>query len=113
MKIKKEFVDLIYNGEKLWEFRNSNDKVGFYKIKDKCFELKHYSNFNEYSIRRGRKVLDDDDSIKYYFCDFRITEQEYNWIKNNMDYFTNKCGETYIVVYKWKEIEIKELEEVE
>lgn len=33
-------------------------------------------------------------------------------LKTKMDYFTNKYDETYIVVYKWKEIEVEELEEV-
>lgn len=112
MKIKKEFIDLIYNGEKKYEFRNNGYRAGVYKIKDKYFELKQYCNYYEYKIKK-EVCLDEDNENKYSFCDCKISEQEYNWIKNNVDYFIDSDGETYIVVYKWVEIELKEFEEVE
>lgn len=110
MKIKKEFVDLIYNKEKQYEFRNSGNKEGVYKIKNKHFELKKISYEFNFSIREEKTTK----GINYYFCRYEVTEQEYNWIINNIDYFKDdKNKETYIVIYIWKEVELKELEVVE
>lgn len=112
MKIKKEFIDLIYNGEKKYEFRNSNDKAGFYKIKDKYFKLVYVATERDYTIKKQKMIFDN--GFIYYFNGYKITFQEYEWIKNNMDYFIdNETGGTYNVIYKWVEIEIKQLEEVE
>lgn len=112
MKIKKEFVDLIYSGKKQFEFRNSNDKAGIYKIKDKYFTLRKINNCCEYKIKKAKIIFED--GFFYQFCGYKITEQEYEWIKNNMDYFIDsETDETCIVVYDWKETPIKELEVVD
>ena len=111
MKIKKDFVNLIYNKEKQYEFRNSGDKVGIYKIKDKFFQLKQISYERDFKIKKEHRLTG---GLDYYFCGFEITEQEYKWIKNNIDYFvTNNKKDTYIVIYKWEELEPKELEVIE
>ena len=111
MKIKKEFVDLIYNKKKQFEFRNDIDKSGVYQIKDKYFILNLIHTSYDFKIKKIHKVFTEEPY--YYFCGYEITEQEYNWIKNNVDYFIDSDGKTFIVVYEWVEIELKELEEVE
>ena len=111
MKIKKEFVDLIYNGEKKYEFRNSCGKAGFYKIRDKYFELKYVGEYYSYEIKKKKTMFDSE--FNYFFCEHKITNQEYEWIKNNIDYFGDEIQGTYVVVYEWLVLDIKELEVVE
>lgn len=109
MKIKKEFVDLIYNRQKRYEFRNSSGKSGVYQIKDKLFQLKRISTKHDFKIKQDKEISGE---INYYFCGYEITEQEYNWVKNNIDYFVLNDNDTYIVIYEWEELEQKELEVV-
>lgn len=110
MKIKKEFVDLIYNKKKQFEFRNNIDKSGVYQIKDKYFILNLICTSYDFKIKKIHKVFTEESY--YYFCGYEITEQEYNWIKNNVDYFTFN-NESYVAIYEWKELQQKELEYVE
>ena len=112
MKIKKQFVDLIYNGQKQYEFRNSIDKEGIYKIKDKLFQLKLDQHRFDFRIYKSMNISTE--KIEYYFCSLKITEQEYEWIKKNIDYFV-KNNETYVAIYKWEKLlsNEKELEIIE
>lgn len=100
MKIKKEFVDLIYNGEKKYEFRNSKDKEGIYKIKDKFFKLTCVG-FSYYPfLREEFKSLG---GSKYWINGYNITAEEAKWIRENISYFI-KNNELKMYFYEWKEI---------
>ncbi len=61
MKIKKEFIDLIYNGDKKYEFRNGDDKEGLYKIKDKYFFLDYLTCVCEINF----SITNDSEGIKW------------------------------------------------
>ena len=132
MKIKKEFVDLIYNGEKTFEFRNSNYKDGIYKIKDKWFKLVYVWNEiiyfdSESDIKEKLNNFCKIELIEEAWYDREIDVEEFyisidkhskEWILENYEYFIetkptkNSEGEALIYVYKWIEIELKELESV-
>lgn len=113
MKIKKEFINLIYNKEKKYEFRNVQDKEGIYRIADKYFKLTYLET--DYSISLKKTYMWN--KLDYEINDYYVSEYEYNWVENNIDYFKNgQCFKMY--VYRWQEIdydefELKELEEVE
>lgn len=106
MKIKKEFVPLILNGEKIYEFRTSHsdfikEHEGLYKIQGEYYFLKYIVDtyyFNE--------VLD--------YCKKNYEEKsldfivEQGWHKKN---FLPK-GNVFII-YKWKKLDKKELKIVE
>lgn len=111
MKIKKEFVDLIYNGEKKYEFRNKKGWDGIYKIKDKLFKLDYIGQ--QFKIHL---VIDhqDKDLIQYYISHLRVDKKTFDWVQDNIDYFYNKENKEYtIYFYSWTYIGEKEIVEVE
>ena len=129
MKIKKEFVDLIYNKDKTFEFRNSNDKDGVYRFKDKWFKLVYVGNeiiyFDSESDIKEKlnnfceiKLIENawyDREIDIEEFDISIDKHSKEWILENYKYFMveqekKAKGELIIFVYKWKEIKINELE---
>lgn len=95
MKIQKEFIPLILSGGKEYEFRNSNDKEGIYEINGNFYLLKRECPksltfslvSNWYAGRAG----------EFQFCCCVVTEEEYKWILNNREYFTDNK----VWVYKW------------
>ena len=132
MKIQKEFVDLIYNKTKQYEFRNSNDKDAIYKIKDKHFKLVYlgFENINfenekilkqrikNYLKNNGEKYFE----LEYVNYDFRIDKVSLwyeidstskNWILQNYKYFIENENEIVIHIYEWKEVKNMELEIIE
>ncbi len=107
MKIEKQFVDLIYNGEKEFEFRTScsTNYSGQYKIKDKIFELE--IDDVEFNPSLEQIYLTKDRlEIVYKFCGYTITKQEYEWLERNKDYWVGNV----IKIFVWREITFKELE---
>lgn len=56
MKIKEEFIPLIMDGSKKYEFRNSIDKEGIYKIKDRVIRIQKLNMLKYINIlNKGRK----------------------------------------------------------
>lgn len=100
MKIEKKFVDLIYNGEKKYEFRNSDDKEGIYKIKDKFFKLTYvYDTY--YPFIREEFINPDN---KYWINSYEATAEEAEWIRENILQFKEK-DKYKIYFYKWTEVD--------
>lgn len=109
MKIKEEFIPLILDGSKKYEFRNSIDKGGIYKIKDKYFQLK-YERLN-LGIHLEKRVKNNINNIDKYYCFGKeITKQEYDWLDKNENYFKNIDGDIVVCIYKWQEVKLKKLE---
>lgn len=108
MNIKKEFIPLILSGEKEYEFRNSDDKEGIYEINGNFYLLKRewLKNSLTFSLvsnwYAGRPG-------EFQFCGCMITEEEYEWIINNREYFTDNK----VWVYKWIKMLANKVEKLE
>lgn len=109
MKIKKEFIPLILDGTKKYEFRNSDDKAGFYKINDQLYYLvlkdtiysktipnERYKYFAEYVRNNFRKQVNSKND--------KLT---FKWMKENDDYFRdkNECNIHRCYIYEWINID--------
>ncbi len=120
MKILKEFIPLILNGDKAYEFRNSDehfDKV--YEIDGNYYYLEIFKYlpkkelllaFGSYDTLFGDTGHDDMHAFSLikdkYGSGFQITKQEFEWLyKNWNSYF----GE-YIYIGAWQKLTIDKLE---
>lgn len=121
MKIKKEFIPLILNGQKRYEFRNSSDKEGVYVIGNQVFKLTLSPN----KAFRITKVANNTFGHLFHaivltpFSEtplgLLITKEEYEWFNNNENYWKDK--EIYVydweLLSSWKPLTLKELEILE
>ncbi len=88
MKMKKEFIPLILSGEKKYEFRNSNDKEGLYKINNELYYLKFLIQTNlpvneENAIKIWNDYLED----LAMLGEVEIDKATADWTKEHLDYF--------------------------
>lgn len=107
MKIQKQFIPLILNGTKRYEVLPFSNKVidGIYKIKNKYFHLKYVLS---------EQTCDEDISVLLfkmwkYNIDVYIDNYTLRQLIDNIEHFKSGDG-YYFCIYKWEEIEIKEIE---
>lgn len=106
MKIQKQFIPLILDGIKKYEFRNTNNKEYLYFINGDYYYLKYIDVI-------VCKVFDE--LLKTIELNFIIDSISRKWIKNNKEYFYRKSElNSYVCyVYKWVKCELKKLEIIE
>lgn len=111
MKIKKEFIPLILSGYKKYEFRNSNDKEGIYEIEGVWFLLTRVGNYSTtFSLWKNLDNANVENAhVEIDSCWYEITEEEYKWLENNREYFTDN----EVWVYKWIKIATNKVAKLE
>ena len=106
MKIQKQFIPLILDGTKKYEFRNSINKEGLYFINGDYYYLKYIDML---------VAKDFDKLLETIKLNFIVDYNSIKWIKNNKEYFDKKLDiDSYVChVYRWVKCELKKLEIIE
>lgn len=110
MKIQEQFIPLILDGTKKYEFRNSDDKEGFYKINNKLFFLKYHNSIWSKSIPNERYKT----FAQYLRNNFRSEvnakndKETFKWLKEfGNEYFRDKEEQNIhrCFIYEWINLE--------
>ena len=110
MKIQEQFIPLILDGTKKYEFRNSDDREGFYKINNKLFFLKYHNTIWSKTIPNERYKT----FAQYLRNHFRSEvnakndKETFKWLKEfGNEYFRDKKEQNIhcCFIYEWINLE--------